>query len=375
MRYESQRIVQLSLRDESQRLDQSCLLVLPPTPTTTPIEDEAAPRLATDIVFSHLTTAGECGHDSANGCGASGVTPSLITCFDNTDTIRLYQVHFWIDEEKHDIDIPIPNLSIRLWTGFDTTLPDDTAEDPSYSEDISTGITIGLNEYTLASPQMISTNFCIGVYGDGPLYVGSEHGGEDSYFPSFKSCRNGNWIGHPIRKFCIEAVAQLGEASRQASPDNSPSPADSRLRLHWTEEKPHWQGTKDEVWLCMACANQCTEGERVILRDCRASAYQQFHGMIDHTLRPSVNQNLCLTVTGYDSEETPVTLLECDGRSDQQFLDVPLPVDSEEKFMLRPKDQGSHCLTQEHHPKEGEPIYPEDCSMSLKDGTAFWIQY
>ena len=81
-----------------------------------------------------------------------------------------------------------------------------------------------------------------------------------------------------------------------------------------------------------------------------------------------------MTTTG-TSESNPIRLYKCDGRIEQEFL-RPNLVAKNVKFQMKPeKYGGSRCLTQEHHPKADERVYPEECAPSERDTTSYWITY
>jgi len=147
-----------------------------------------------------------------------------------------------------------------------------------------------------------------------------------------------------------------------------------RLRLWWSPDKPHWQDTPSEMFWCMECEKDCTKDDKIVIDWCGRSVYQKFHNFAyDQSIRPDVDSNLCFTVTGYGQEELPIELQECNGSPEQKFLDVPVPDSG--KFKIRPKYQSSYCLTQQHHPKAWERVYPEECDRAIKDGTGYWIKF
>jgi len=147
-----------------------------------------------------------------------------------------------------------------------------------------------------------------------------------------------------------------------------------RLRLWWSPDKPHWQDTPSEMFWCMECEKDCTKDDKIVIDWCGRSVYQKFHNFAyDQSIRPDVDSNLCFTVTGYGQEALPIELQECNGSAEQKFLDVPVPDSG--KFKLRPKYQSSYCLTQQHHPKAWERVYPEECDRAIKDGTGYWIKF
>jgi len=160
-------------------------------------------------------------------------------------------------------------------------------------------------------------------------------------------------------------------------PTPRPTMSNFRLRLYWNRNY-YWQETRKETWWCMQCSGSCRDGDSIYVDWCGSSSRQQFTGIGD-TIRPVSDTTLCLTSTG-NSEDRPIRLIKCDdgrdvrngmnggGRSDQQIKGLK----ENEPFELQ---QSGKCLTQQHHPKSGERVYPADCRTARNHDTAYWIQF
>ncbi|KAL9188080.1 hypothetical protein ACHAXT_006458 [Thalassiosira profunda] len=148
-------------------------------------------------------------------------------------------------------------------------------------------------------------------------------------------------------------------------PTPSPTPRSFRLRLYW-QKGYYWQESRREMWFCMEHRNS---GEAVYVDNCDRGARQQFTS-IDDTIRPLTDTSLCLTRTGY-SEESPMRLKRCTNRSDQQWEGFK----SQGRFELHPKGMDGKCVSQMHHPKPFERIYPEECRKTRDHDTTYWITF
>ena len=165
-----------------------------------------------------------------------------------------------------------------------------------------------------------------------------------------------------------------------------------RLRLFW-DDGYFWQERRTETWWCMCCAdnNKCKRNSKLQIDDCRnASRSTRFavkrinenYQASDVHWRPCpcvslllifpqfrvVNSNYCMQKMRGRS----IRLKPCSNRNKlQQFKDYS----PTEKFDLRPVRYPSRCLSQHHHPKQGEEIYAETCSKAHRHDTGYWIAY
>eukprot|EP00578_Thalassiosira_sp_NH16_P020214 CAMPEP_0181086876 /NCGR_PEP_ID=MMETSP1071-20121207/5981_1 /TAXON_ID=35127 /ORGANISM="Thalassiosira sp., Strain NH16" /LENGTH=250 /DNA_ID=CAMNT_0023168743 /DNA_START=37 /DNA_END=786 /DNA_ORIENTATION=- len=127
-----------------------------------------------------------------------------------------------------------------------------------------------------------------------------------------------------------------------------------RIRLYW-QRGYKWQGSRSEKFYCLECRGSCRSGSSVQIDKCDSSIRQKFMA-VGRTIRPASNPALCLTVTGYSGKRAPVKLRHCNnGGSNQNFREL----NSKDKFELQPENNSDRCLSQHHHPKRHEAVYPE----------------
>lgn len=167
------------------------------------------------------------------------------------------------------------------------------------------------------------------------------------------------------------------------SPTNSPTIFSFRLRLHW-QPGYYWQddwSDREKYW-CMECeSDPCTVDDDIFIDDCSEKWKQQFSKVGD-TLRPAMNKDLCMTYIGRSSEflvsaklilqgKRHIVLRPCEGFQEQLFEGFQW----DGLFELHPKDETNQCITQWHHPKADERLYPEDCQVARDEVTSLWHTY
>lgn len=142
-----------------------------------------------------------------------------------------------------------------------------------------------------------------------------------------------------------------------------------RLRLHW-QRGYNWQNSSREQFWCMECRGTCKSGSSIQIDKCNSSTRQKFIA-VSRTIRPASNPSLCLTITGYGGTRNPVRLRHCNRGSDQDFREVQ----SRDAFELQSEANMDRCLSQHHHPKSHEAVFPEKCEKTRRFDTTYWESY
>lgn len=184
-------------------------------------------------------------------------------------------------------------------------------------------------------------------------------------------------------------------------PTNKPIslPSSFRLRLHW-ELGDFWQDDPREMWLCMACAycdpnqfdencnvvNYCREGMMLALTECRpnkwtdAAKFSFLPGQTDNDLEGDqiqvTDSNFCLSLVGARA----IKLEICNAsKIEQRFTGFRSEGSATEispaKVSKKDGVVEERCLTQHHHPREGERIYSEECRLARISDTNLWTTY
>ena len=154
--------------------------------------------------------------------------------------------------------------------------------------------------------------------------------------------------------------------SSQYSGISSPT----RIRLFW-HEVYYWQETRDETFWCMQCEGPCEEGRKIKVNVCDETNERQYFIAVNETIRPKLNTTLCMMETGFNSEDKPVRLSPCNGTESQQFWGYK----EEFPFELRPRTDTTTCLTQMHHPKAHEAVFPRNCTKVRENDSSLWVTY
>lgn len=146
-----------------------------------------------------------------------------------------------------------------------------------------------------------------------------------------------------------------------------------RLRLHW-QPGYLWQEDPHETFWCLECRGSCGSGAKLQVDACDGAVRQKFLA-VAHTLRPASNPSLCVTVDGFGKRTQPLRLRPCARGGEapgQSFAGLR----AEGRFELQPDSGGGqYCLSQHHHPKMYEAVYPEECKMTRKHDTTYWRTY
>ncbi|KAL7438649.1 hypothetical protein ACHAXM_007362 [Skeletonema potamos] len=165
-----------------------------------------------------------------------------------------------------------------------------------------------------------------------------------------------------------QSVAQV-QNTTPSGPTTTTKPTKAfRLRLYW-QPGYNWQGSKSEKWWCAECTGNCSSGSRLQIGKCSQTNRQMWIA-IDNTIRFAPTPSLCVTASGYGSNN-PIRLHQCNGGRDQNFDGVQ----EQGRFELQPASNTARCVSQQHHPKGKEPLYLESCSKTRATDTTYWQLY
>jgi hypothetical protein len=215
------------------------------------------------------------------------------------------------------------------------------------------------------------------------------------------------WEGMPSGEGGSSA-ADVGEIdfdfdNTDYSAQYSGTSAPTRLRLFW-HDSYYWQESYDETFWCMQCEGPCEDGRKIKINNCDDDNDRQLFIAVDETIRPAGVTSLCLTEAGFNGEaevdegsddgidedegsdkgssdsidegsgdgiDQAVVLKPCNGEPNQNFYGFK----EQGLFQLRPRTSLTTCLTQEHHPKIHEVVYPRTCTKAEESDTSLWTSY
>jgi hypothetical protein len=163
----------------------------------------------------------------------------------------------------------------------------------------------------------------------------------------------------------IDNTASNEDHQDQASRDLVSTPY-FNLRLFW-QKGYRWQESTRETFWCLTCDNSdCDQGSKVEVKWCdRDDSRQQWY-FDNGKVRSRKNKSQCLQRYGRE-----IRLRSCTRSKYQKWAglrkDMP--------FEMQIPGSTEKCISQHHHPKEGEELYMEDCKLAEKTDTSHWVVY
>mmetsp|Transcript_13616 Transcript_13616/g.30031 ORF Transcript_13616/g.30031 Transcript_13616/m.30031 type:complete len:118 (-) Transcript_13616:88-441(-) len=77
-------------------------------------------------------------------------------------------------------------------------------------------------------------------------------------------------------------------------------------------------------------------------------------------------QDLCFTLV-----DREIRITTCDTMDDRQHFKIR---GESSKFHIKPALKEKACVTQHHHPRDGEELIIDPCKVAKKDQTAYWTK-
>ena len=168
-----------------------------------------------------------------------------------------------------------------------------------------------------------------------------------------------------------------------------PTPKSGTFRLKMYHEPGYWwqcdnvcdqsdiTKDKDPMWCIQCDGDACDDAELIKIRTC-SSDNSKFEFVATSELGKVkirvVGTNLCLMYESYASTLRNTRLNPCGG-SGEIWSTHGQGSFSGSKFELHPQGDATYCLTQQHHPKSGEDLRLEKCSVARADNTNWWMTY
>lgn len=190
---------------------------------------------------------------------------------------------------------------------------------------------------------------------------------ESAYVGSL-SVGSTNLLEEPAMQEPEQQQQTVGQVHNTASGPITKPTTPFRLRLYW-QRGYNWQNSSSEKWWCAECTGSCSSGSRLQLGKCSQTNTQKWLA-VEKTIRFAPNPSLCVTSSGFGSSN-PIMLSSCNGGSDQNFYEVQ----EHGRFELHPAASTARCVSQHHHPKDKEPLYPETCAKTTSTKTTYWVAY
>ena len=151
----------------------------------------------------------------------------------------------------------------------------------------------------------------------------------------------------------------------------------------------YWQENYKQEWYCLQCRNKswdkrkgCNVGQRIEIDDCQRRRHRQQFVRVeeDKSIRPAMAPDLCFTHQNHadDIYLDTISLEYCNGSQEQRFYIVGTPWQKNGKFEIRTSLRSQKqptCLTNAHHPRKYENIFPQRCDRARFHETASWTVY
>lgn len=123
----------------------------------------------------------------------------------------------------------------------------------------------------------------------------------------------------------------------------------------------------------MRCRQDCEQGKDIAIFHCDESPTQWVfveHGNNDVQIQ-AVGTGVCMQVQS--TTNRTVLLDDCDNDNIMQRFQAASPGSLQDvRFEIEARAKAGWCLTQRHHPREGEEIRIERCTAARKSNTSFW---
>jgi hypothetical protein len=164
--------------------------------------------------------------------------------------------------------------------------------------------------------------------------------------------------------------------------NNGASPALTKgvaLKMYWRYGYFWQEETIERKW-CMKCdgGSNCKPGQGIFVTNCDTDVATGWGFLVatDGSIMikmASATANLC--IQAYQNARF-LTVQTCDeGAIAQRFRSIGGQRVVGDKFELRPLIAPTMCVTQDHHPKQGEYLGLWNCSIPEGDTTNFWNIY
>ena len=167
---------------------------------------------------------------------------------------------------------------------------------------------------------------------------------------------------HESTIFAAEAQSKLNPTVEHRELESA-----FNLRIYW-QQGYLWQGSSKERKWCMKCrSSNCSDGTGIKVARCdRDDPRQQFY-FDNRRIRSRKNTDMCLKRYG-----RYIAMDGCDSNdSDQRWSNLSTGA----PFELQIPGNDSKCASQHHHPKDGEVLYMNSCTLARRSTTDKWVVY
>jgi hypothetical protein len=147
-----------------------------------------------------------------------------------------------------------------------------------------------------------------------------------------------------------------------------------RIKMYW-QQGYYWQEERIERKWCLDCrSGRCGSGVEITIRKCDSGNTRfEFVGGSGGQVQIKVTgQDLCLELM--ESNNRDIKLQKCTTGSRRQLFTAGPGDFNGSRFELQPV-QVAGCLSQPHHPRDGELIRRQNCAGARFDTTSYYNKY
>ena len=171
--------------------------------------------------------------------------------------------------------------------------------------------------------------------------------------------------------YCV--ASGNGNAPSPTPPSFGPvSLSNFRFKLYW-QPGYYWQEERVERKWCMRCrSNGCQQNEKLFIYTCSDNSQSLEFVPVEgnYVLIKLKNQNLCFQRNNKD-----IYMKGCNDSNPNQLWFPKVGSFDGDSFEISPKDASNLCITQRHHPKAGEEVELEACTLARVSDTSKWNRY
>merc|ERR1712157_152569 len=181
-----------------------------------------------------------------------------------------------------------------------------------------------------------------------------------------------------LQKSRVNDFVEDDEKKKKKKKTGEPKMRGNQLKMFWEKGMMWQENPARRSWCAEARDSKAEDGNLyIIIKECnKDNPYQRWSFSRQGLVRPTYIQKLCIT-SRPKIIEGRVRLDTCNEKDNRESLTFNLKYDK--KFQFYPIANKAICLTQGHHPTEGEALLLQDCEKAenndkgIYDDTSHWV--
>jgi hypothetical protein len=173
------------------------------------------------------------------------------------------------------------------------------------------------------------------------------------------------------KDFCYNPNSNGGEYNDEGEGETRHHGDHFRIKMWW-QQGYMWQEEAIERKWCLQCRNECNNNVEIAVRECNSrNTNFEFVGSGQERQIKVVDKDLCIELI--EEDYIQVKFARCSD-SDRQKFRAGLGDFDGQKFEIETVARNG-CLSQPHHPRDGELLRRQGCDGARFDTTSFFIKY